>query len=130
MKCMLLVYTDSSLIDDLPADRMDGMLRTCFDHVDELQREGRIVESQMLQGPSTAKSLRMRNGRLTTTDGPFSEAKEVLGGFNLVEARDMDEAVRIAAEFPWASTGCIEVRPVEDIGAVRRRVRASGSPAA
>jgi hypothetical protein len=76
----------------------------------------------MLEGTETARSLRIRNGRPITTDGPFTEAKEVLGGFNLIEADDMDEALRIAAEFPWARTGCVEVRPVRDIGAVRRRV--------
>jgi hypothetical protein len=129
MKFMLLVYTDSSLTDALPEGEMDGMLRTCFDHVDELHREGRIIESRMLESPRTAKSVRIRNNRVTTTDGPFSEAKEVLGGFNLIEARDMEEAVRIASEFPWVRTGCIEIRPVQDIAAVRRRVRATGSAA-
>jgi hypothetical protein len=66
--------------------------------------------------------VRSRNGKLTVRDGPFAEAKEVLGGFNLIEAEDMDEAVRIASEFPWTRTGCIEVRPVQDIEVVRRRV--------
>ena len=61
-------------------------------------------------------------------DGPFTEAKEMLGGFNLIEARDMDEAVRIAAEFPWAQTGCVEVRPVRDLASVRRRVGAPSAP--
>jgi hypothetical protein len=56
-------------------------------------------------------------------DGPFTETKELLAGFNLIEAEDMDEAVRIAAEFPWTQTGCVEVRAVQDIEAVRRRVR-------
>jgi hypothetical protein len=60
-------------------------------------------------------------------DGPFTETKELLAGFNLIEADDIDEAVRIAAEFPWAQTGCVEVRPVRDIDAVRRRVGASQS---
>jgi hypothetical protein len=55
-------------------------------------------------------------------DGPFTETKEMLAGFNIIEARDMDEAVRIAGSFPWASTGSIEVRPVRDIQAVRQRV--------
>jgi len=68
--------------------------------------------------------VRIRNGKTKVTDGPFSEAKEVLGGFNLIEARDMDEAIQIAAEFPWAQTGCVEVRPVRDIETVRRRVHA------
>jgi hypothetical protein len=84
----------------------------------------------MLQGPERAKSVRIRRGRSIATDGPFAEAKEVLGGFNLIEAKDMDEAIRIASEFPWARTGCVEVRPVEDIEAVRRRVGASPAPTA
>ena len=129
MKFMLLVYTDPALVDALPEADMDGMLRTCFDHVDDLYRDGYLIESQMLEGPRAAKSVRIRSDRVVTTDGPFSEAKEVLGGFNLIEARDMDEAVRIAAEFPWARTGCIEVRPVQDLPAVRRRVRAGAAPA-
>ena len=122
MKFMLLVYTDPSMLDALPDGEVDGMLRTCFDHTDQLQRDGRLIESQMLDGVHTAKAVRIRNGRMSATDGPFSEAKEVLGGFNLIEARDIDEAVRMAAEFPWARTGCIEVRPVQDLPAVRRRV--------
>ena len=122
MKFMLLVYTDSALLDALPDGEMDDMLRTCFDHADQLQRDGQLIESQMLEAAHTAKAVRIRNGRMSTTDGPFSEAKEVLGGFNLIEARDIDEAVRMAAEFPWARTGCIEVRPVQDLPAVRRRV--------
>ncbi|HZO20242.1 MAG TPA: YciI family protein, partial [Gemmatimonadaceae bacterium] len=74
---------------------------------------------------STAKSVRIRNGRRNIVDGPFAETKEVLGGFNIIEARDMDEAVRMAAEFPWAQTGCVEVRPIRDIDAVRKRVGAA-----
>ena len=100
MKFMLLVYTDSSLLDGLPDHQMDGMLRTCFDHVDELNREGHMVESHMLDSARTARTVRIRGDRVTSTDGPYAEAKEVLGGFNLIEARDMEEAVRIAANIP------------------------------
>ena len=89
-----------------------------------LRQNGQLLESQMLEDASTAKSVRIRNGRVKAIDGPFAETKEVLGGFNLIEARDMEEAVEIAAHFPWASTGCIEVRPVRDIGTVRQRVGA------
>jgi hypothetical protein len=130
MKFMLLVYIDDTLLDALPAGQADAMMRDCLAHADELRRDGRLIDSQMLEGSETAKSVRIRNGRSMATDGPFTEAKEVLGGFNLIEAQDMEEAVRIAAEFPWARTGCVEVRPVRDIGAVRRRVCDSNSPAA
>ena len=130
MKFMLLIYNDSTLLDAVPEGQADAMMRDCLAHADQLRQAGYLVESQMLEGAETAKSVRIRNGRPSATDGPFTEAKEVLGGFNLIEARDMEEAVRIAAEFPWARTGCVEVRPVRDIGAVRRRVGGPGSPAA
>jgi hypothetical protein len=127
MKFMLLIYNDSDLLEDLPPREFDATMRDCLAHADELRLEGRLLDSQMLEGAPTAKSVRMRKGRLTTLDGPFAETKEVLGGFNLIEAADMEEAVRIAAEFPWARTGCVEVRPVKDIGIVRQRVSGAGA---
>jgi hypothetical protein len=122
MRFMLLIYNDSALMDALHAGEADAMMRECLAHADELKRDGQLIESRMLEGKESARSVRIRKGRLSATDGPFSETKEVLGGFNLIEADDMDEAVRIAAQFPWASTGCVEVRPVRDIDEVRRRV--------
>jgi hypothetical protein len=122
MKFILLVYNDPATLEALPAGDFDSKMRTCFAHADELKHNGRLIESQMLEDASAARSVRIRNGRQTTIDGPFAETKEVLGGFNLIEAENIDEAVRIAAEFPWAQTGCIEVRPVRDIEAVRQRV--------
>src|SRR2546423_10056398 len=99
------------------------MMRGCLAHADELRRDGRLTDSQMLEGAETAKSVRIRNGRTRVMDGPFSEAKEVLGGFNLIEAKDMDEAVQIAMEVPWTRTGCVEGRPLRDIETGRRRGR-------
>jgi len=125
MKFMVLIYNDDSLLDALPPAQFDATMRGCLDHADELRKEGRLLDSQMLEAASTAKSLRSRKNRLTVVDGPFAESKEVLAGFNLIEAEDMDEAVRIASEFPWARTGCVEVRPVRDIQAVRDRVGAA-----
>jgi hypothetical protein len=124
MKFLLLIYNDDALLDELPAGEADAMMRGCFEHADELRADGCLVESQQLEPAAMAKSVRMRNGRLSVVDGPFAETKELLGGFNLIEAASLDEAVRIAAEFPWTRTGCVEVRPVRDIGAVRRRVGA------
>jgi hypothetical protein len=123
---MLLIYNDTTLHNTLPTSEADGMMRDCLAHADELRRDGHLIESQMLAGKEKAKSVRIRKGRLRATDGPFAEVKEVLGGFNLIEAADMEEAVRIAAEFPWARTGCVEVRPVQDIEAVRRQVNYTG----
>jgi hypothetical protein len=129
MKFMLLVYTDAELLDQLPAGEFDHSMRRCLDHADDLRHEGQLLDSQMLEPPTTARSVRRRGGRTTAVDGPFAEAKEVLAGFNLIEAESMEEAVRMAEEFPWVATGCIEVRPVRDIGAVRQRVGAAEASA-
>ena len=129
MKFMVLIYNDPELLDSLPEREFDETMRGCIEHAEELQEQGYLLESQQLEPPSTAKSIRVRKGKMTTIDGPFSETKEVLGGFNLIEAENMEEAVRIASEFPWAETGCIEVRPVRDISAVAQRVGAQRAPA-
>ena len=125
MKFAILIYTDAALLDALPAGQFDAKMRDCLAHADELRQDGRLLDSQMLEGAATAKSVRVRNGRQTVVDGPFTETKEMLAGFNLIEAEDLDEAVRIATEFPWTHTGCVEVRAVQDIEAVRRRVNRS-----
>ena len=125
MQFVLVIYNDPDLIEALPPGEADAMLNTCFGHADDLRRNGRLLDSQMLGEATSAKSVRIRQGRMTALDGPFAEAKEVLAGFNLIEARDMEEAVQIAAEFPWARTGCVEVRPVQNINEVRQRVGAS-----
>jgi len=111
MKFMVLIYNDPALLDAMSPTEFSATMRDCLAHADELRREGRLLESQMLESPATAKSVRIRKGQRTVLDGPFAEAKEVLGGFNLIEAKDMAEALEIAGHFPWARTGCVEVRP-------------------
>jgi len=129
MKFIVLIYNDPDLLGALPRREFDETMRGCLEHANELQDQGYLIESQQLEPAATARSIRVRNGKMTMMDGPFSETKEVLGGFNLIEAENMDEAIRIALEFPWAETGCIEVRPVRDINAVARRVGAQRAPA-
>jgi hypothetical protein len=124
MKYLLLIYNDDTLLGALPQGEADAMMRGCFHHADDLRGQGYLLESQQLEAPETAKSVRVRAGRVSVVDGPFAETKEMLGGFNLIEADSLDEAVRIAAEFPWAHTGCVEIRPVRDLDEVRRRVGA------
>lgn len=129
MKFVLLIYSDDALLNALPAGRFDTRMRDCLAHAEELRQEGRLLDSQMLESPATAKSVRIRNGRRMIVDGPFAETKELLAGFNVIEAESMEEALRMADEFPWAQTGCIEVRPVKDIDAVRQRVSGLASTA-
>lgn len=128
MKFVLLIYNDKALLDELPRAEFDSRMRTCLAHADDLRGRGKLLDSQMLAAPSAAKSVRIRQGRQATLDGPFAETKEVIAGFNVIEADSMDEAVRIAAEFPWARTGCVEVRPILDIDAVREAVGAARAP--
>jgi hypothetical protein len=124
MQYLLLVYTDPALMEQLPAGSFNQEMKQCLQHADELARQGTLVASQQLQPPETAKSVRSRGGRTSILDGPFAETKEVLAGFNLIEAESMEQAVRIAGELPWTRFGCIEVRPVGDVEAMRRRVGA------
>ena len=126
MKFLVMIYTDDTLLGAMPQPEFDRTMRGCLAHADELRKDGVLLDSQMLEAPSTAKAVRVRQGRQMVLDGPFAETKEVLAGFNVIEAADMDEAVRIAAEFPWTRTGCVEVRPIRDIEAVRRRVNGAG----
>jgi hypothetical protein len=121
-KFMLLVYVDDALLDGLPPGQFDARMRDCLSHADELRTGGQLLESQMLESAASARSVRVRDGKRTVVDGPFTETKELLAGFNLIEAESMEEAVRMAAEFPWVETGCIEVRELRDIGTVRERV--------
>ena len=128
MQFLMLVYTDEALLAELPAGDFDGLMRGCLDHADELRAAGRVLGSQQLEPPATARTLRTRGGRTSIVDGPFAETKEMLAGFNLLEAESLDEAVRLAGEFPWSQFGSVEVRPIRDIGAVRQRVGAASGP--
>jgi hypothetical protein len=122
MKFIVLVYNDPALLEQMPPAEFNATMRTCLGKADEMQRGGTLLQSEMLEDTRTARSIRERNGRKTIVDGPFAETKEVLGGFNIIEARDMDEAMRIADQFPWSKVGSIEVRPIREVNSVRRAV--------
>jgi hypothetical protein len=122
MQYLLLVYIDPSLMEKVPPEKFNTEMRQCLQHADEMTQQGTLKAFQQLEPPASAKAVRVRGGKTSIVDGPFAETKEVLAGFNLVEAGSMDEALRMAQEFPWSQYGCIEVRPVADIAAMRRRV--------
>jgi hypothetical protein len=81
---------------------------------ESLKESGRFISANRLKPSASAVTVRVRNGKVSTTDGPFAETKEQLGGYYLIEARDLNEAIQIAAEIPGAKIGCVEVRPVAD----------------
>lgn len=124
MQYLTLIYTDPALLAALPDDEYDRLMRGCFEKADALRDSGSLLGSQQLETCDTARTLRVRDGSARVTDGPFAETREMLAGFNLIEADSMDEAMRIAGQFPWSRFGSIEVRPVRDMQAVRDRVGA------
>ncbi|HVT11165.1 MAG TPA: YciI family protein [Fimbriimonadaceae bacterium] len=114
MKYACLVYHDEEQLKTVPDAELDGMIGECMAYVGGLERSGHHVLSSGLQSPRTATTLRRRNGEISLTDGPFAETKEVLAGFTIIEARDLNEAIQIASKFPNANFSSIEVRPVMD----------------
>ncbi|MGV8942883.1 YciI family protein [Thermomonas sp.] len=124
MHYLTLIHIDSTLMAELPDSEYDCLMRGCFEKADALQHDGRLLGSQQLELPDSARTLRVRDGVSHLTDGPFAETREFLAGFNLIEADSMDAALEIARQFPWARFGSIEVRPVRDMQAVRNRVGA------
>ena len=124
MQYLLLVYVDPDLMEKVPPATFNAEMRQCLQHADELTQQGTLMSFQQLEPPATARTLRTRDGRTRIVDGPFAETKELLAGFNLVQAGSLDEALGLAQELPWAKYGSIEVRPVADIAAMRQRVAA------
>ena len=116
MKYLCLVYLDEGRLDELPDE-------DCVDYDAAIRGSGHCIASEALESVQTATTVRVRNGKLSVTDGPFAETKEQLAGFYLIEARDLNEAIRIAADIPPARVGSIEVRPIrpirETVAAVR-----------
>jgi len=115
MKFMFLIYHEEKTLDSLPDGEMQTLVDGALDYMEELRQSGHFIVSNALQRGRTARTIRVRGGGVSTTDGPFAETKEQLGGFFLVEAEDLDEACALAARFPPARIGTIEVRPVQEL---------------
>ncbi len=114
MKYLCIAYEEERKLDELSAGGWAALRQATLDYVEALRNSGHLVFAQALQSATKASTLRVRGGKLSVTDGPFAETKEQIGGFFLIEAKDRDEAVRLAANWPSARIGTIEVRPVEE----------------
>jgi len=112
MRYACLVYFDEQHLWSHPEDELMVMVRESGEYDQELTAKGKLVFSDALQPAKNATTVRVRDGRMSTTDGPFAETREVLGGFVVIEARDLNEAVQIAAKVPLAKYGSVEVRPM------------------
>ena len=116
MKYLCLVYIEPQALARLSADERAALDRDSLAYDETLQARGHYIQAAAHRPVATARTVRKRDGRVSTTDGPFAETREVLGGFIFIEARDMDEAVAIAGDIPMARYGSIEVRPEFNFG--------------
>ena len=113
MKYLCLVYGEENELHGVPD-------RECVAYDDALSRDGRCIASEALESVRTATTVQLRSGKVRVIDGPFAETKEQLAGFYLIEARDLNEAIQVAAQIPPARVGSIEVRPIRPIREVVR----------
>jgi hypothetical protein len=116
MRFLCLVYQEEAKLAALSQCELDSVVGACIGWAEELENSGHHIMSAGLQSVRSAATVRIRDGLLSTTDGPFAETKEYLGGFTLIQAKDLDEALQIAAKFPAAHLGSMEVRPVLEPG--------------
>ena len=112
MQYMLLIYDNEAEMVANRKGASDVMMAEYREFTDSILKSGNLKAGDALQPTSTATCVRIRNGKTLTTDGPFAETKEQLGGYYLIDAKDLDEATKIAARVPSAKSGTVEVRPV------------------
>jgi hypothetical protein len=121
MKFMVTIYHDEKVLDAMPEPEMQALVDSAIEYAEEIRRSGHYIASDALQRTGTARTIRVRGGKVSTSVGPFAETKEQLGGFFVIEAKDMDEACAVAARFPPARVAVIEVRPVQELTHSRDR---------
>ena len=128
MRYLCLIYLDEKQLAALSQKEMDALNARHLELNEELLRSGHFIEAEALTPAASTTCIRIRNGRATVTDGPYAETKEMVAGFYLIEARDLNEAIQVASRLPSAPMGTVEVRPCRDleIGGVPHR--ASSKP--
>lgn len=116
MKYLCLVYHEEKTLNAFPAHERRAISDEAMAYCDKLQKAGQLLAASPLHPVETATTVRVRDGKTTTTDGPFAETKEQLGGFLMIDVPDLNDAIRIAAQFPVARFGGVEVRPMKELG--------------
>jgi hypothetical protein len=114
MKYLCLIYDDEKKMATMSKTEGDAIMGEYFAFTDGIKKSGHYVGGEALQPVQTATSVRVRDGKVSTTDGPFAETKEQLGGYYLITATDLNDAIQVASKIPSARLGTIEVRPVVD----------------
>ncbi|HMU29985.1 MAG TPA: YciI family protein [Nitrospira sp.] len=116
MKYLCLVYVEEKILHALPSAQRQTLSDESMSYCDRLQKLGQLVTASPLHPVETATTVRVRDGKTSTIDGPFAETKEQLGGFLLLDVPDLNDAIRIASQFPAARIGSVEVRPMKEQG--------------
>jgi hypothetical protein len=114
MKYLCLAYEEEEKLNALSRSEWDALRGETLTYVEALRNSGHLIVTEALQSARTGATVRVRSGKLSMTDGPFAETKEQLGGFFLIDARDLNEAIQVASRWPSARLGSIEVRPIEE----------------
>ena len=117
MKYICLGYMDPTKWETMSESERNTFIDECFAYDDVLRKNGHFVGGEALQSPRNAITLRPQNGKVSVTDGPYAETKEQLGGFYLIDAKDLNEAIQLASRIPPARVGSVEVRPIRELSA-------------
>ena len=112
MKYLCLIYDDEASWPKMSKAEGDAMMGEYLQFTQDIRASGHYIGGEPLQPTHTATTIRIRNGKMSTTDGPFAETKEQLGGYYLIDAKDLNDAAQVAARIPAARTGSVEVRPI------------------
>jgi hypothetical protein len=115
VKYLCLIYGEEKNVAGMSENELQALMGEFFAFTDSIKKSGHYLGGERLQPIQTATTLRVRGGKLSTTDGPFAETKEQLGGFYLIEARDLNDAIQVASRIPSARWGSIEVRPIAEM---------------
>jgi len=116
MKYLCLIYDEENAVYSLPQNELHRLMEDYFAFDRSVKESGHYLGGNDLESVKAATTIRVRNGKVSTTDGPFAETKEQLGGYYLLEAKDLNEAISLASRIPSAKTGTIEVRPIMTFG--------------
>lgn len=114
MKYLCLIYDEEKRFESMSKADLDALMGEYVAYTGEIKKSGHLLGGHELQPTQMATTIRVRNGKMSTTDGPFAETKEQLGGYYLIEAKDLNDALQVAARIPSAKLGCVEVRPIQE----------------
>ena len=114
MRYLCLIYDEEKQLAGMSKPESDGFMGEYFGFTEGIRQSGHYIGGEALQPVQTATTVRVRNGKVSTTDGPFAETREQLGGYYLINARDLNDAIQVAAKIPSARLGCVEVRPIQE----------------